>query len=438
MKYSKKLPLVFLILVVFSLKGWSQSQSELLILPGNGAITLKEVDRDTIYFIPVEINRKINTGDITITYSDANSRSQTASLGKDYDYIAASNSLALTPTDRYFSVGIIVYARNIKSDPRTFSVTFTYKIKNQTFSQNLAGKIEPFNPIVNKKEFPDTSKWKVRIVTGSNFDFFDSPTFKNFAGDLNIFIPNAIKWHNKSIGFQAGIFNYRYFEADSSKGRIQIDKYLLDPAVTQLTAGTTKYVSETYALNNRTNFNTFGAYFNPMVALNGFDNQWINIYVNLHFEALWRTQILEDTKISLRKDTVLLSQNDVAQGIVLQSYPGLRPTYTKKSFNDTYVGVGLPIRLDIKKAFDFFIAPTIGWVKYEGTDIATRIENGIRYRNFTEATYGKFFILTKAQLVTSVTPVDIAMGGEFRKIAGEKTFYAVYLGASVSLDKLKK
>lgn len=427
----------------------AQSGVENLTLPANGEITLKEVATDTVYFIPIKVNKLPSSGTQAITISDANLRTSTADKGKDYDYLTQSSISLTASSSDYFSLGIKVYSRKIKSDIRTFIIDFAYQENSTNIIQHLKVKIEPLVPIVDKKELPDTSKWKVRIITGSNFDFFDAPTFKNFAGDLNIFLPDLIQFprsderkkkHPKqkdvSLGVQLGIFNYRYFESDSSKGRIQSDRYLLDPTVTSPVVGATRYVNETYALNNKTSYNTLGAYLNPIFTV--YSKKWVDLYFNLHFEGLWRTQMLEDVKVPIRKDTVTIGQNDINQGIVLQSYPGLRPTYTKRSFNDLYIGIGLPFRIDIKKAFELFVTPTFGWADYEDNRITTREQSSIRYRTYVRSKFKDFFMLTKAQLVTTVSPIDIAIGGEFRKLGNQQTFYAIYLGAALSLDKLKK
>lgn len=433
---------LFLVLIFFltPLLSNGQSNSEILTLPGNGEITLKEVTKDTVYFIPIQVTKLPRSGSQIITLSDANSRTRTADKGKDYDYVSSASTITLMPnSDDFFSVGVKVYSRKIKSDVKSFTLNFTYTENGSLIPQALVVKIEPLVPIIDKKELPDTSKWKMRIVTGSNFDFFDAPTFKNFAGDLNIFIPDLVQFDKKkkiSLGIQAGLFNFRYFESDSSRGRTLSDRYLLDQNVTSPTIGATRYINETYALNSKTSFNTVGAYLNPMLSL--YNKKWFDMYINLHFEGLWRIQINEEFKIPIRKDTFTLSQNDISQGIVLQNYPGLRPTYTKRSFNDVYIGVGFPIKVDIKKAFEFFVTSTVGLAHFEGLEVTTRIESNIRYRSFDSKTYNKLFLLTKAQLITTVSPIDIALGGEFRRIAGQQTFYAVYLGAALSLDKFKK
>jgi hypothetical protein len=234
----------------------------------------------------------------------------------------------------------------------------------------------------------------------------------------------------------AGFFNYRYYEADSSNGRIQTDKYLLDSRVRTPVVDSTQYVNEVYALNNRTNFNTVGAYLNPILCL--YEDKWTEVYVQLHLEGLWRTQISQDTKVGLRKDTATWSKSDVEQGIVLQSYPGLRPTYRQRTFDDLYFGVGFPIRVNIANKFDFFVAPTAGICGFDALVVAETVNNSVRYRTFEQKRVDRGFWLTKVQLVTSIAPVDIAIGGEFRQIFAQNSYYAIYLGAALSLDKFKK
>src|SRR6185312_6374617 len=63
---------------------------------------------------------------------------------------------------------------------------------------------------------PDTSRWYLRIVTGGNFDFFNGPTIKDFAGDISLFLPNTFNIGKVSFGFELGMNNYHYFNTDSS------------------------------------------------------------------------------------------------------------------------------------------------------------------------------------------------------------------------------
>lgn len=293
------------------------------------------------------------------------------------------------------------------------------------------------------KEKSDTTKWLFRIVTGSNFDFFDAPTFKNFAGDLNVFLPslfNLPKDKNKpsdefhKIGLQFGIFNYRYFEADSSRGVIQTEKYFLNPNTLTPVVDTTKYIRHIYALDSKISYNNWGLYLNPMYELKSTD--WASIYLNLHFEVLWRTQILSHSKADIRKDTFTVTANDVLTRTTFAAFPGIRPSYQQINFTDYYIGVGLPIRIDIKKKVDLFLTPTIGISSFGTATFPTTVIQRGDLANKTKNT--EAFFLGKFQLTTTVAPIDIALGGEYRKINGQKSFLGMYLGAALTLDKLKR
>lgn len=435
----KQASILILVAILFAATTYAQQ----INLPGNGKITLKESSSDTVYFIPFHIQNRTRAEKFKIELSDLNTL--TADRGKDYEYIDEKLSPVLLSPESpdHFSVGVLVKSRKIKRDTINFELTLSYVTsKGQRDHKKLLVAIEPYNPITPKKQIPDTSKFSVRIITGSNFDFFEGPSFKNFAGDLHIFLPDLLL-HKKNtadwaIGLEAGIFNFRYFEADSSNGRIYTERYLLDQNVTFPVVDTTRYIRDQYALNQRVTYNTFGAYLNPIITLPGEKSKWIDLYLSIHFEGLWRTEIQEYNKASLSKDTLTFSQRDQAQNVVLQSTPGLRPRYNKRTFQDTYLGIGLPMQINIKNKFNFYLAPTLGIAYYESIRITDTVINEIRYRAYLQEQLQKPFLLTKAKLVTSVAPVDLALGGEFRRVAGQRSFYAVYFGAAITLDKLKK
>jgi hypothetical protein len=443
------------------------SSGQRIELPGKGKITLKEVSRDTVYFLPFKLVDRPRATAMTITFSDGNRG--TAARGRDYEYIAADvapKTIAAASIDSFFSVGVIIKSRNIKRDTLAFTLSLLYPVNNgNTEPQSLEIKITPLNPADPKKDLPDTARWMVRLVAGSNFDFFEAPTFKNFAGDLNVFLPDLIqfnrldkkgnpKQNNKkkdrkpiSVGMQMGFFTFRYYNADSSKGSTYSERYLLNPDITQVVVNETQYVRETYTLNSRTNYNTFGAYLNPMVTLS--QSKWFDLYANLHIEGLWRTEIQKYTKVSMRKDTMAVNSAALTQGLELNKSPGLRPDYNSRVFNDIYLGIGLPMRVNIKNAFELFTTTSGGMVSFEANNIITSdVTKLIRSRSFIKTMEWQPFIVTKAQLTTKVAPVEISLGGEFRHVFGEfsgstdvqpqRVFYAVYLGASFQLDTFIK
>lgn len=415
--------------------------AQLLEFPPSSALTLKGKLTDTVYAIAVKVKAGLLPVGTTVTVSDV--QNGVAAVGVPvYSYVSGvPGTITTSNAEQYYMVSLLVKGSNAQASPRPVQVDFTYTRGGNTIQEQLKFTIEPAVPREAKKPEADTSQWVVRLVAGSNFDFFDAPTFKNFAGDLMIFLPDLIgskKNKNFGLGLQAGFFNYRYFEADSSRGSTFTDRYLLDPTNTILSPGSTRYVEDRYSLTSKTNFNTVGAYLNPIVRFWEQPSKWTQIYLSIHFEGLWRTQIRQDNSVAMRKDTFTITTQQIASDIRLNQFPQVRPTYAKRSFEDIYFGIGLPVRVNIRNKFDFFISPTFGAARYEYLRREGTTRGGVTSLVERQYREGRYFLLTKAQLVTTIAPVDIAVGGEFRRINGERSFYAVYIGAVFAVDKWKK
>jgi hypothetical protein len=150
---------------------------------------------------------------------------------------------------------------------------------------------------------------------------------------------------------------------------------------------------------------------------------------------LIRTQTTTYSKVPLRKDTAVV--NTVTGPTALGEFPGFRGLYDKKTFYDTYFGVGFPVKLDFKKKMAFSISPTFGISSYAFSSFATNPNNpALRYIAYTRELSP--FFLCKGQLSTSVAPVDIVLGGEYRSVIGKNNYLTLYLGASIAIDKLKR
>jgi hypothetical protein len=423
--------------ILLQVAGYGQA----LKLPTNETVTVKEGDTTTPYSILIPVSAIPANG--TITVSDANGGS--ADEGKDYDYIAGvKGTKRIVPGSAFITVSFVVYSRKLRRDNIDFEIAFSYDVNGSPKVEKLKIIIQQLNPVDDTPDFPDTTKWSVRLITGANFDFFEAPAFKNFAGDFNVFLPDLFKFPSRPdaskktsrtyrIGAEFGFFNYRYFEADSSNGKIYNEQYLLDPSVQQVVPGTTKYVNEQYALNGRTAYNTIGMYLKPMIRLNSV-KKCTDIYLNLHLEWLTRTQIQTYDRTSIRKDTMVYTSNPP----VLQSYPGYRPAYQKKAFNDFYVGTGLNVRANIKGAFLVTFTSTFGMAAFERNRLETSTVNNYKVVTVTPYTAWRPYFLGKAQLITTQAPVDLALGMELRKVTEQPLFIAVYLGVVLSLDKFKR
>ncbi len=363
----------------------------------------------------------------------------TASLRNDYLYTTSFSTETIDDaSSQFFTVGInILSDKNIETDEvLRFNLVHVTggTTTNYPVSITIKDKEDP------SKAKPDSAYWSFKIITGSNFDFFDAPTFKNFAGDLNIFAPGIWSPSKKTkIGLSFGIYSYTYFEADSSKGSIRTERYLTNASILRVVADTTKYVRETYAVNQKTTYSNRGIYLNPLVTLHKTPGTDIaQVYLNMHLEVQARTEVMRPTKVSIRKDSMLVTKAEISQGIVLQAFPGIQADYQKRTFYDTNIGIGLPIKVNIKKLISLYVHPTAGFNFYENITLKPSIENGIERTLVQRKTDKAGFFLFKGQIITMVAPVDIALGWEYRKVALRSDFLAMYLGAAISLDKLMK
>jgi len=432
-----KYPLPFLFALLFiAITNWCNAQR---LNFSKEESTLKEAPVEKIFYKTISVTGIPKNQDSLLV--KINAVDLDATIKKDYDFLPGNSmgTRIIKKDSNIITIGIIVKPDNFnKENNEQFVLTYSYDSLGESKTLNDTVTIQDLN--FNNTQ-PDTSKFTVRIVTGSNFDFFDAPTFKNFAGDLNIFLPDLFKPignTKKRIGLNCGVFNYRYYEADSSGSHIITENYLTDPTTTKIIPDTTHYVKDVYSLNSKTTYNNWGVYFDPMIRLNS-DTKIYDLYLELHAEVIWRTEILTYNQLGIRKDTFTIASGDITRGSVFQSYKGIQAKYTQYSYFDSYFGLGLPMKIDIKKAFEFFATPSFGFSSFQYTGIDTSfVRSNIRYRTLSTQTASQAYFLTKFQLVTTVAPVDIALGGEYRKIFGQKAFFGMYLGASISLDKLKK
>ena len=399
----------------------------------------KEKNQDTVYYVTVKVNPVPAHGTFRIATSKTD---LDATYIRDYELLnrRITDTIRLdSASSRFVSIGIIVKADAYNTEGNEqFRLFFTYDSAAITKRDSLTVTIKDAKP--DEVSFPDTAKWNVRIVTGSNFDFFEAPVFKNFAGDLNIFLPNLKKLKlfgtPTAVGINAGVFNYRYYDSDSSGSNIITENYLVNPTIRTLIPDTTKYIREIYAVNSKQTYNNWGFYLNPILTIT--NDTWFDLYFEGHFEGIWRTRITTFSQVVQRKDTFTVTKTDTFQRAVFQSFKGIRSLYQKDSYFDFYAGIGFPLKVNIKKAFEFFVSPSFGISSYGSTVIDLQERSSIRSRTFEKVKTFQPYFLTKFQLTTTVAPVDITFGGEFRSIFNKDSFLGMYLGAALSLDKLKR
>jgi hypothetical protein len=425
--------LQFFLLIIMAQESFSQ-----VVLTVKKNESFNETSTAQVYYKTIVVSgftSQINSLKVKITNTELG-----ATLNRDYKYVLPESIGTHTFTDAkpILTIPILVNPDAFIEPNEQFILTYSYE--SDDMAKVIYDTVTIVDPASAPPSQPDTTKWKVSIVTGSNFDFFDAPTFKNFAGDLNIFLPDLFKpicKGKKRIGLNIGAFNYRYFEADSSGSNIRNENYLLDPTVRKLVIDTTKYVRDIYYLNSKTSYNNWGIYLNPMIQISS-DSKWYDLYLELHMEVIWKTKILSFSQQNVRKDTFTIYQADINAQKVFQSFKGIPSLYQKETYFNYYFGLGLPLKVNIKKAFEFFLQPSFGAASYTTNDVNITESQNIRSRTFVEKTSWTPYFLTKFQLLTTVAPIDIVLGGEYRKIVKQQAFFGMYLGASISLDKFKK
>ncbi|HYG39366.1 MAG TPA: hypothetical protein VD908_12130 [Cytophagales bacterium] len=424
---------VILLLIVFTLS-ISKQYSQNLTFDVDTAI-FKESSKDSYYYLTLKMvgNSMPDPVQITIQHSDLS-----ATRLMDYDFIVGSHVglQNLTSASGYLmTIGFIVKPDAFKENDEQFVLNFVYDSAGTTITKSklfIIKDVSQDTPV----SVPDTSLWKVRLVTGSNFDFFGTPTFKNFAGVLDIFLPDIFqssKWKSRD-GLNLGLFNYSYFSADSS-GRVpRSENYFTDPSTRMSVVDSTKYVREIYSVNSRVTYNNWGFYLNLLHTLD--KSKWHTVFLSLNSELIWRNQTTTYNEQLIRQDTFVYNRTDSTQGKVLQGFKGISPKYNYQKFYDIYLGIGVPIKVNIKNLFDLYLEPSAGFTFFDALKLESTDDNGVK--KYKKERVFIPYLLTKWRLTTNVTPVDITLGGEIRPVPAEDTFIAIYLAVAISLDKLIK
>jgi len=289
---------------------------------------------------------------------------------------------------------------------------------------------------------PDTGRWDMRIITGGNFDFFNGPRIKDFAGEMNIVTPDIInlKLFGKDVpfGLQFGLFNYHYFQADSSNSFNGHDQYYLNPQDAYRSYDSTKIVNRNYSVNRKVDYNIWGVYIEPTFRLT--KNEFAAFYLSFHFGALITTQRYSPTVNYTSKDTINYNpriNTNIPQSNI-SAHPIVPYAYKQSTYYDYYFGVGFPLKINMKNKLKFNITQTVGIASIQKTTAQDPFDYTQRFLNAGPARNVRSFYLAKYQIITSVAPIDIAFGGEYRAALGSLHYFTNYIGAVISLDKLKK
>ena len=291
----------------------------------------------------------------------------------------------------------------------------------------------------------------MRIVTGGNFDFFNGTTIKDFAGDLTAFIPDIFHFKifktDIVFGMDFGINSFHYFSADSSHSQQNNQAYFLHYKDFYSPNDTSKVVKGHQPVNNKYDYKVWGVHLDPIFPL--LSNDFAQLYGKIHLEELATTETFTPTFGTTINDTITYGQYKAYQKQYgTATMPVADPSsrllstiaYRQQTFYDMYIGVGLPVSLNFKNVATLYISPTIGGAYIQ---LAQNGLIGDPVRRDVSTPGGKlhetkFYTLNKFQLVTTVSAINVALGGEYRTVAGNMRYFSTYIGAEISIDKLKK
>ena len=396
--------------------------------------------RHSVATLRFRIDKIENGQDITIAIEDKDQG--TAIRGSDYEYI----NHTCPYTETFSNTTGSVISRSVTVDIRTITTKKTnaiisirltcpgkydklYKVEaNFNTDADLVG-------VANKVPDVDTSKWYLRIVTGGNFDFFNAPSIKNFAGDISAFVPNAFKVFGRPFGVEFCLNNYHYYNTDSTRIARAQDAYYLHYKDAYKSDSTVSIINRTTTFNRKWDYNVWGFTIAPLIQLQS--NDFAQLYLKIHLEGHATTEIYSPLQPSTVNDTIPRYQY---KGVV-SAHPHDPIKYLPYTFYDFYWGMGLPIKINMKNKLILEVSPTVGFASVQTlpfNEISPTVDPSQRNALAGPPRETKGFFLSKFQLVTTVAPVDIALGGEYRAVVGKMHYLNTYIGVSLTLDKLKR
>jgi hypothetical protein len=394
----------------------------------------------------------------TITFEDKNTGS--ADLPTDYDYVGIKGFTKIvtnaTADVKYtyeckkdtasLLIPVQIKTTSTKKSSSTFCFVLTdpdnaiekYKIKVNLNSAVNFPALNNSSPLI----VPDTSNWYLRIVTGGNFDFFNGPSIKDFAGDITLFLPNMINIGKSKFGLEFGINNYHYFSTDSSHTHNSYNPYFLNSQNYYNRTDSSKVVLGNRTINRKYDYNVWGihaAVLYPLVY-----NNFVQIYAKAQIEELATVETYTPTLAGNVNDTITYAQYNSLKNIPnkpdVQAHSLTLEQYAQQTFYDIYPGGGLSCTINIKNTAKFCFSSVIGPAIIElakpSSDFVPDQRDLVGVNGKTRAT--KFYSLSKFQLITSVAPINIALGGEYRTVSGNMYYLTTYLGAVITLDTIKK
>jgi hypothetical protein len=464
-----------ILLIAFALLLYFQGHAQTLSFHSLKDVTIKDsitldlptqkgsLPDNVVFF---KINDIPKNADLSIIVDDKNKGS--AELTTDYKYIKVNGEDPTNTNPNINTSSEMKYSKDIQNSTsiilpieiqtikeKAKSAVFTIEVNNKgvldkiyTIHINLNS---AFNVVVpdnlTKMVIPDTAKWYLRVVTGGNFDFFSGPSIKNFAGDLTAFLPNVFHINKFVFGMDFGINNFHYFNVDSSHTVKDNYAYYINSKDFYTGDTTGKVVKSSANVNRKYDYNVWGIHLDPLIPL--LQNDFAQLYLKIHIEELMTIETYTPTPAGSQSDTLTYGQylnfrkaNPSLSLPTPSPHPEVFYPYKQHTYYDMYWGIGLPVMFTIPKVASLYVSPSIGlaWIELADPQFdPDPIQRDVFEQIPNHATHEtKLYLLNKFQFVTTVAPINIALGGEYRTVTNNMHYFSTYIGAAITLDKLPR
>lgn len=285
----------------------------------------------------------------------------------------------------------------------------------------------------------DSLHSSLKIFTGSNFDFFGEQTFKKFAGDFEVHLPDLCAVNNNRIrfGLNLGITYYHYFRADTANGNFHNENVLGKPEA-PFVSGQTRYGSNIYALNTSTDLQNWGYHSQLLISWGKqlLTKNGLRTYLTLHGEALASTATTTFDKRLIRTDSITYRSGDRT---VFQR-GGLMPTERTTQSWDGYFGIGPTFYYEQTKLLEASGQIILGATSYNPKRVDALESIGgtssFLLNRKTEFSTWTIFYLARVRVTEHVTKLNGTAGVEVRGIFPQyNPFIAAYLGIQIDIAK---
>lgn len=285
-----------------------------------------------------------------------------------------------------------------------------------------------------KKDF-DFDDFNVTLFTGSNFQFFDKPQVKDFAGLLNIQAFNIIG----RLGLNMGVSNINFSdlspELTNSVANTVLPRrnVLLDPKAGFVNG--VKYESIIYSNSLVQSTSSWSYFIQPTIRLHQDEISIVSIL--FHLELLNQTTKNTLSERLVGSDTLTLRLPE-QQNLVLRSNKAPAPDKSfSLNFMHGYFGAGLAWNIKQKDKFNIMLHTATGFTtdnfktrqnEYFNAQSAPRLPQPIDKK-------GSWFYFLRSVFTEKYTKLNGTIGFDLRGLNNYRPQMALYFGVRIDFNK---